>query len=344
MKAIALTGIRQMAVQEMDAPSVAKATDVLLRIQQVGVCGSDVHYYEDGRIGDQIIEYPFVVGHECAAVVEAVGPGVSRVKIGDRVAIDPAMPCFVCDQCKAGREHTCRSLRFLGCPGQAAGSLSDYIVMPETSCFKLQDNVSFTQGVLSEPLAIAIYATQQAALVSGMTVGILGSGPIGLSCLVSAQARGAKVNIITDLIDERLAVAQAQGALWAGNPRQQDIVKEGLEAIQGGVDVVFECAGQQETVDQALELLSPGGKLLLIGIPRVGDIRFNIHKARRKEITLINVRRQNQCTQTALDWIAQGKVDVAFMRTHCFPADQTAQAFELVAGYEDGVVKAFIEF
>lgn len=141
MKAMQLTGIRQMEMFEVPAPFVTNDTDVLIRMTTVGVCGSDVHYYTTGRIGDQVVQYPFTVGHEGAGIVEKVGKKVTRVKPGDRIAIDPAMPCFQCDQCKAGRFHTCRKLRFLGCPGQAEGCLSEFLVMPETSCFKMDEKL-----------------------------------------------------------------------------------------------------------------------------------------------------------------------------------------------------------
>jgi L-iditol 2-dehydrogenase len=344
MKVVSLNDIRDMQVHDRARPEIKGPLDVLLKVKEVGVCGSDVHYFEAGRIGDQIIEYPFLVGHECSAIVEAVGTGVTRVKPGDRVAVDPAIPCFQCDQCRAGRQHTCRELLFLGCPGQVEGSLCEFLIMPETSCFLLQDNVSFTQGVLSEPLAIAIYAVLQAQVKPGMRVGILGAGPIGLSCLICAQAEGAEASYVTDLIEARLAVARAQGATWAGNPESEDVVKAVQAAEPGGLDVVFECAGQPETVDQAIALLKPGGALMLIGIPRVDVLELPIHTTRRKEITLVNVRRQNECTQKALDWMAQGRVQVDFMKTHVFPMDRTGEAFDLVAGYSDGVIKALIEF
>ncbi len=343
MKAITLSGIQQMKTVDIPMPQIKEDTDVLLKIEEVGVCGSDVHYYETGRIGDQVIEYPFIVGHECAATVSGVGSAVTRVRVGDRVAVDPALSCFSCEQCTDGRENTCRQLRFLGCPGQAAGCLCEYIVMPEVCCYALGD-LSFSQGVLSEPVAIGVYAAQQARTSPGMEAAILGSGPIGLSCLASARALGAGACFMTDLIDARLDVAQAQGAHGTGNPRRENIVEQISEQRASGVDIVFECAGQQETVDQAVELLKPGGALMLIGIPRTERIDLDIHTARRKELTLMNVRRQNRCTQTAIDWMAQGRLDVEFMVTHRFGVDQSRQAFDLVAQYEDGVIKAMIEF
>jgi L-iditol 2-dehydrogenase len=343
VKAIVLTGIRQMKMANVPEPTIKKDDEVLLKVEVVGVCGSDVHYYETGRIGSQIVEYPFVVGHECAATVEAVGSAVTRVKVGDGVVVEPAIACNNCDQCKRGRKNTCRNLKFLGCPGQASGCLCEYIVMPEDCCFPIDDKITFAQGVLCEPLAIGVYAVKQACISENTDIAILGSGPIGLSCLVSARAENANACYVTEKIEERVEAAKKNGATWVGNPNKEDIVKEILRLEPAGMDVVFECAGQQETIDQAVELLKPGGKLMLVGIPRLEKISFIIDKIRRKEITIVNVRRQNDCTQMAIDLVAAGETNVDFMITHRFKLEQTQQAFDMVAEYRDGVIKVLIE-
>lgn len=332
-----------MEMANVPEPTIKKDDEVLLKVEVVGVCGSDVHYYETGRIGSQIVEYPFVVGHECAATVEAVGSAVTRVKVGDGVVVEPAIACNNCDQCKRGRKNTCRNLKFLGCPGQASGCLCEYIVMPEDCCFPIDDKITFAQGVLCEPLAIGVYAVKQACISENTDIAILGSGPIGLSCLVSAVAENANACYVTEKIEERVEAAKKNGATWVGNPNKEDIVKEILRLEPAGMDVVFECAGQQETIDQAVELLKPGGKLMLVGIPRLERISFIIDKIRRKEITIVNVRRQNDCTQMAIDLVAAGETNVDFMITHRFKIGQTQQAFDMVAEYRDGVIKALIE-
>jgi len=222
------------------------------------------------------------------------------------------------------------------------GCLCEYIVMPEQNCFKYE-KLSTGQAVLCEPLAIAVYAVEQAAVTEDSDVAILGAGPIGLSVLLCSGLKTEKM-YITDRVKERIEAATNNGALWAGNPDREDIVREILKLKPEGVDVVFECAGEQETIDQAIELLKPGGKLMLIGIPEQERIHLDIHKMRRKEITVINVRRQNDCTQKAIDLISKGLVNVDFMLTHSFKPEKTAQAFEMVAGYSDGVIKAVIEF
>jgi len=343
MKAAALTGIRQVAVIDVPEPKIEKDNDVLLKVELVGVCGSDMHYYVTGEIGSEKVEYPFIIGHECAATVKDTGNSVTRVKVGDKIAVEPALVCHQCDQCKTGRENTCRNLKFLGCPGQMAGCLCEYIVMPENCCFPVGENVSFAQAVLCEPLAIAVYSIHQAGIKQGFNIAILGAGPIGLSSLKSAQAENLKKIYMTEKIRERIVVSQKAGAKWVGNPEEQDVVGEILSQEPDGMDVVFECAGQQETLDQAVELLKPGGKLMLIGIPRTDKVSFVIDKLRRKEITIINVRRQNKCTQKAIELVASGKIDVDFMVTHRFELEQAQQAFDMVADYKDGVVKAMIE-
>lgn len=344
MKKAVLTGIRAMEMIDAPNPHVVNDTDVLIKMSAVGVCGSDVHYYVDGKIGSQVVEYPFAVGHEGAGVVEGVGAAVTHVKVGDAVAVEPAMPCFVCDQCLAGRPHTCRKLKFLGCPKQADGCLAEYIVMPEHSCFVLPQEMRLEQGALSEPLAIGVYAVKQSIPMAGAKVGILGAGPIGLSVMLPALAQGAAAVYVTDKIDKRLALARAMGACWTGNVDSTDIVAGINKAEPGQLDVVFECCGQQTALDQALEILKPGGKLMIVGIPRESRISFGIDNLRHKEICIQNVRRQNGCVQDTLDMMARKDFDADTMITHRFSFDRVVEAFDLVADYRDGVVKAMIDF
>ena len=344
MKAMMLTGIRKMEMKNIPAPEIKNPNDVLIRMKIVGVCGSDVHYYTQGKIGSQVVEYPFTVGHEGAGIVEEVGSAVTKVKPGDRIAVEPAMSCWECDQCKAGRPHTCRKLRFLGCPKQADGCLSEYIVMPEECCFKMRKSMSFEESAISEPLAIGVYAVSRSIPMKGAKIAILGAGPIGLSALLPAMAQGAEKVYMTDKIDRRIQLAEKMGAAWTGNPEKADIVKEIANREPLLVDVVFECCGQQEALEQAVALVKPGGKIMLIGIPpSMKYWSLNVDFSRRKEICIQNVRRQNHCVQPALDMIDNKLFDVNKMVTHRFKFKDTKEAFDLVADYRDGVVKAMIE-
>jgi L-iditol 2-dehydrogenase len=344
MNTMMLTGIRQMEMHQTPDPMIKNPTDVKIRMKVVGVCGSDIHYFTNGRIGSQDVKYPFPVGHEGAGEVVEIGSEVTWVKPGDRVAIEPAMSCFKCDQCLAGRPHTCRNLKFLGCPNQADGCLSEYIIMPETSCYKIPDNMSWDEAAISEPLAIGVYAVRQSIPMQGANVGILGFGPIGMSVMLPALAKGAANIYVTDKIDGRLAKSREVGAAWSGNPDKEDVVAKIVDLEPAGLDVIFECCGQQEAMDQAVELLKPGGKIMIIGIPETDRWSFSVDKLRHKEITIGNVRRQNHSLKETLEMLASEKVNVKPMATHRFDFADTPKAFNHVAEYRDGVMKAMIDF
>lgn len=339
-----LTGIRQMEMQDITKPVIKNSHDVLIKMGTIGVCGSDIHYYTTGKIGDQFVQYPFRVGHECAGIVEETGKAVTSVKKGDRIAVDPAMSCFNCDQCNAGRYHTCRNLKFLGCPGQAEGCLAEYIVMPEHSCYPIPDNLDMDQAAISEPLSIGLYGVKQSIDLKNASAGILGFGPIGMSVLLAGIAFGGKKFYVTDKIDSRLNLAEKTGATYTGNPTKHDVVNDIIKQEPLELDVIYECCGKQEAIDQAVDMLKPGGKLMLIGIPETDHIYFQPEKIRRKEINIQNVRRQVDCVQPALDMISSGKISVDDMQTHRFSFAQTQTAFDLVENYRDGVMKAIIDF
>jgi L-iditol 2-dehydrogenase len=344
MKAMMLTGIRQMEMKEIPVPVLSNDHDVKIKMSVVGVCGSDIHYYISGKIGSQVVKYPFPVGHEGAGIVVETGPSVTRVKPGDRIAIEPAMPCWECDQCKAGRHHTCRKLRFLGCPGQADGCLVEYIVMPETSCMKIDRNLSLDEAAISEPLAIGVYAVKKSIPMPGSRIGILGSGPIGMSVLLAAIAEGCSRVYMTDRLDGRLDCVKKAGAFYTGNIETEEVTRSILQQEPLMLDAIFECCGKQEALDQAIELVKPGGKIVIVGIPEFDHWHIQADIARRKELTFQNIRRQVDCAEQALHYMSSGRIDVSSMATHRFRFEDTDKAFDLVAGYEDGVMKAMIDF
>ena len=342
MKAALLTGIRKFETRKVPEPEITRPTDVLIRIKMVGVCGSDIHYYTTGRIGSQIIKFPFTVGHEAAGIVEQVGPKVTRVKPGQRIAIDPAVSCGHCDQCRAGRENTCRELLFLGCPGQLAGALCEHLVLPESCCFPIKDRTTFEQAALAEPLAIAVYAVERARLPTRANVAVVGAGPIGMSVFQVLRANRVGEVFITDKIPERLKFSQKLKPKYCGNPGRADVVREITQAEPLLMDAVFECSGDRMAYHQVVPLLKPGGTLALVGIPEFDEVSFPIHELRRKEITITNIRRQAHCTQKAIDFLEAKKINLDAMVTHHFSLAEAKQAFELVAHYRDGVMKAMI--
>ncbi len=339
-----LTGIRKMEMKSLPDPELRNPYDVKIKITTVGVCGSDIHYYTHGRIGSQVVKYPFTVGHEGAGIVTETGSAVTRVKTGDTIAIEPAMPCGECDQCKSGRKHTCRKLKFLGTPGQAEGLLSEYIIMPEENCFPLAYNLTTDHGSISEPMAIGVYSVKKSEAAVDSQIGILGFGPIGMSVMLAAKEKGIKRIYVTDKIDARLSLARKEHATFTGNPVRDNIEADILRKEPLGLDVVFECCGQQEAFDQAVEILKPGGKLVIAGIPEFDNWLMGADNTRRKEISVQFIRRQVDCVEPALEMMKSGRIDISNMVTHRFAFANTKEAFDLVASYGDGVMKAMIDF
>jgi L-iditol 2-dehydrogenase len=342
MKAALLTGPGKFEVRDVPAPAIGHDDDVLLRTKLVGICGSDLHYFSSARVGDLDLRYPVRLGHECTAIVDAVGPTVTKLKRGDIVSVEPAVSCGTCDQCLAGRPHTCRHLRFVGSPGQLDGALAELLMMPERNCHLLPAGMSPVLGVVAEPLSIGLWAVALAGRIEVKTVAILGAGPIGLSVCLGARVKGARTIYVTEKVKARLAAARDAGADWTGNPLRADVAAEILRLEPLGLDLVFECCGKQEALDQAVRLLRPGGTLVVVGIPVEERVSFDSAKLRRKEIRIQNVRRQNGCLEKALGLLAGGTINADFMATHTFPLDHVQDAYETAFNCRDGVVKAMI--
>ncbi len=342
MKAAVLTGLRRVEVRNVPDPDFRNDTDVLVRVAAAGICGSDIHYFKEGKIGDQVVEHPLIVGHECAGTVERAGPAVRNLGPGERVAVDPAIACGACDQCLAGRPNTCRRLLFLGTPGQVSGTFCERIVMPERNCHPLPDTLTFEEGVLVEPLSIALHSLRLAGDPKPSFAAVLGAGPIGLSVLLAARSAGVGTVCVTDKVEERVKIARTWGAAWAGNPDREDVVSRMKNQAPDGFDAVFECCGDPAALDQAVDLLQPGGRLAIIGIPAADRVSLDIHRLRRKEISIHNVRRQRACIRDAISLIAAGNTTIRLMATHRFALEDAGKAFDLAAGYRDGVLRAII--
>jgi L-iditol 2-dehydrogenase len=342
MKAAFLTGVRTIEIREVPAPQIVRDDDVLVRSRAVGVCGSDLHYYLSGRVGADTVSYPFIPGHECAGIVEAVGKAVTRVSPGDAVVIEPAVSCGTCDQCRTGRPHTCRKLLFLGHYGELTGGMAEFALAPERNCVPLPAKMTVVQGALAEPLSIALYAAGLAGSVRGKTAAVLGAGPIGLCLLMGLKAEGSGLVYATEKIEARLQAAVKAGADWSGNPDREDIVAEVRARESLGLDVVFECCGEQAALDQGIALLKPGGTLVVVGIPLEPRVTFDSSIVRRREIRVQNVRRQNKCLERAVAMIHSGRIKPDFLATHSFPLDEAAAAYETAATRRDGVIKAIV--
>jgi L-iditol 2-dehydrogenase len=316
---------------------------VLLQILTVGVCGSGVHYFLDGGIGDDKIEEPFVIGHEFSARIAALGPGVDGPPVGTRVAVEPAISCGVCELCLAGHPNLCENILFASTP-PTQGALQEYMVHPAELCFPIPDSIDDAEGAALEPLGIALHAVALAKLHPGDVVAILGCGPIGLLTLQVARISGARAAYVTDLVPERLAMADRFGAAATFKADEGDPVSWILEQTGGrGVDVAFETAWADETVAQAAEVARKGGKLIMGGIPREDVAVFPAHAVRRKGLTIKYVRRMKHTYPRAIAMVRDGLIDLDSLITHRFALEEAAEAYRLVASYKDGVMKAVIE-
>jgi L-iditol 2-dehydrogenase len=344
LKAVYLTDPGHFATREVPDPELASPSDVRLKVGAVGVCGSDLHYYRTGRIGSQVLSDPWIMGHECTATVERVGAAVKGLAPGDRVAVDPLIACGRCDQCRSGRLNTCRQQRFLGCPNQQHGCMCELLVMPAACCFRVPNHLSAGAAVMVEPFAIALHAQRLWGDPLGKAVGVLGAGPVGLCVLGALRLAGVAATAVTDRLGYRLDMARSLAATSTHHSERSDVVREILAAHPNGLDAVFDCSGEQAALDQAVSLLKPGGTLVVIGIPEADRVSFDINALRRKEIDIINVRRQNDCTERAVEILGSGQLDLDPVITHDFSLSESNAAFDLVANYRDDVAKALIHF
>ena len=345
-KAVFLVDKARLEVGETQKPVLVEPGDVLIRIKAVGVCGSDRHYFIDGCIGSQVVDFPQIMGHECAGVIEQVGPAVTSVKPGDRVAIEPQVTCGKCSFCQSGNQNFCLNLKFLGIPGEMHGCMQQFLVMPQENVYLVPPDLSLEDAVISEPLAISMHGIKLCGISGGMSVATLGSGTMGLLTLAGAKASGASTAFATDKIPERVEMARKIGADGAWNPDKTDIVQQIMDRTNGlGVDAAFEYAGDPQALLQCLEVTRKGGVVGLVGIysPEI-MVQLNSETMRRRGLRLQNVRRQVHQTENALRMIAAGQVDADMLITHRFSYEQSNQAYDLVSNYKEGVVKAIINF
>lgn len=342
MKVAYLIGKKRIEIKEEKKPDVEKEKDVLVRIRCVGICGSDVHYFLEGRIGDQIVKEKIILGHEASGEVVEVGKEVKKLKKGDKVAIEPGISCGKCESCKKGKPNTCPYVKFLGTP-PINGAFREYIVMPEENLIKIPEELGYEEGVLSEPLAIGVYAVKLSKMEIGDDVAILGTGPIGLSILFAVRESGADRIFVSDLIEERLEFAKKLGADFTVDAKNEDIVEVVKKFTNNrGVDISFEAAGKRDTFRQVIHTTKICGKSVLVGIPSEDTVEFEAHIMRRKELKLINVRRSAFCTEIALNLMKKSKLPFSQIITHKYPFEKIEEALNLVAEYKDGVIKCLV--
>jgi L-iditol 2-dehydrogenase len=343
MRASRLHGIRDLRLDMLAKPEPGPG-QVLLQVASVGVCGSDVHYYLHGRIGTQIVTDPIIMGHEFSAWVAELGTGAEDLAVGQLVSVEPGVSCGRCELCLHGHPNLCPSVRFCGTP-PIDGVFAEYTVMPAANCYPLPEGFSPVEGAMLEPLGIAIHSVDLAHLRPGQTAAVLGAGPIGLLIAAVARAAGASQIYMSEPLAYRRQFALDYVADAVLNPDDTDTPAGIMELTGGrGVDVAFEAAGAHETPQEAAAATRIGGKVIAAGIPAEEDAMIlNASTIRRKGLTIKIVRRMKHTYPRAIRLVQTGMVDVKPLATHVLPLDRIDEAFEMVAGYQDGVLRAIIQ-
>lgn len=339
-----MRGIDKMIIKEIPVPEIGKK-EVLVSLEYVGICGSDVHYFHNGCCGSYKVDLSedYMLGHECAGTIVKVGEEVEKLKVGDRVALEPGITCGECEQCKSGHYNLCPDVVFLATP-PVQGCNEEYIAFPENMCFKLPDNVSTKEGALIEPLSVGFYASEQGGVKTGDTVVILGSGCIGLVTLLACKAHGAGKIIVADLVEARLQKALEIGATEVINGGKEDALKKIEELTNGrGADVVFETAGSPVTIAQTPFIVRRGGVITLVGISAKEEINYNFAQIMDKEATIKSVFRYRNIYPKAIAAVSGGAINVKGIVTHEFDLDHIQEAYDEAVNNKTDLVKAVIK-
>jgi L-iditol 2-dehydrogenase len=330
----------RVAEETIDAPG---AGEVQVRVDAVGVCGSDLHSYSEGGVGDTPCQFPMVLGHEPAGTVVRTGPGVTGWSPGDRAALEPAIYCYHCEYCRGGRHNICANIRFMSTPGDP-GFFRTYVNVPEASLMGIPAHLSSEMATLVEPLAVTMHSMKIGAVQPGETIALFGAGPIGLLTLACLKAKGAGRIWVSEPLAHRRRMARDLGADEAIDPAETDAAAEIRKATGDcGVDCAIDCAAKKQTTNEAIRAARNGGRVVLTGIHSDVLVPFEVSPMRRKELAILNVRRSNDESPAALELLLEKPSWFAPLITHTRPLESIADAFRINEAYLDGVGKMMIK-
>ncbi|MDK0862226.1 NAD(P)-dependent alcohol dehydrogenase [Clostridium perfringens] len=342
MKVAVMNGIGKMDLIERDIP-IVKENEVLVKLDYVGICGSDLHYYENGRIGDYIVEPPFVLGHEPGGVVVEVGNKVKHLNIGDRVALEPGKTCGHCEFCKTGRYNLCPDVIFFATP-PVDGVFQEYVSHEADLCFKLPENVSTLEGALIEPLAVGFHAAIQGGARIGQTAVVMGAGCIGLVSMMALKAMGVSNVYVVDIMEKRLEKALELGATGIINAKEKNAIEEVMKITNNnGCDLVIETAGTEITTVQAIHMAKKGSNIVLVGYSKSGEMTLPMSLVLDKELTFKTVFRYRHIYDMAIEAVASGKVNLKGIITNEFDLDDVQKAMDYSVNNKADIVKAVIK-
>lgn len=315
---------------------------MLVKLEYVGICGSDLHYYETGAIGNYVVEPPFVLGHEPGGTVVEVGRNVTHLKAGDRVALEPGKTCGHCEFCKTGRYNLCPDVVFFATP-PVDGVFQEYVAHEADLCFKLPDNVSTLEGALIEPLAVGFHAAIQGDAHLGQKAVVMGAGCIGLVSMMALKARGVSEVYVVDIMEKRLQKALELGADGVINGAEENVEEKIRQITDGrGVDLVIETAGTEITTRQAISIAKKGSNIVLVGYSKSGEMTLPMSLALDKELTFKTVFRYRHIYPMAIEAVSQGKVNLKGIVTDIFDLDDAQKAMDYSVNNKADIVKAVI--
>lgn len=341
MKAAVMLGIGKMGFEERQIPQ-PKENEVLVKLEYVGICGSDLHYYETGAMGDCVVKAPFVLGHEPGGIVVEVGKNVSGLKIGDRVALEPGKTCGHCEFCKTGRYNLCPEVVFFATP-PIDGVFQEYVAHEAELCFKLPNQVSTLEGALIEPLAVGFHAAIQGNAQLGQKAVVMGAGCIGLVSMMALKARGVSEVYVVDIMEKRLEKAIELGATDVINGEKEDVVARVKELTGGnGADLVIETAGTEITTRQAIQFVKKGATIVLVGYSKTGEMTLPTSLILDKELTLKTVFRYRHIYPMAIEAVASGKINLKGIVTNIFDLDEVQKAMDYSIHNKADIVKSVI--
>jgi len=342
MKVAVMTGLKEVELSTREVPK-PKDHEVLVKLEYIGVCGSDLHYYETGAIGPFVVEPPFVLGHECAGTVVEVGAAVTNLVVGDRVALEPGTTCGVCELCRTGRYNLCPDVIFFATP-PIDGVFQEYVAHHADYCFKLPEHVSTMEGALIEPLAVGFHGVFQGDAKIGQKVVIFGAGCIGLVSMLACKAMGISQIIMVDIIEKRLEKALELGASHVINGSNTDVVAKIKELTDGqGADLLLETAGMEITANQAIHGAKKGATIVLIGYSATGKMNLEVSHALDKEITFKTIFRYRHIYPIAIEAAASGNIDLKGMVTNVFDLDDIVDAMKQCSENKAEIVKAVVK-
>ncbi len=343
MKVAIMTGAKQMEWVEKDIQK-PNCGEVLIKLEYVGICGSDLHFYEEGRLGNWIPEGPLTLGHEPGGVIVEVGEGVRDLCVGDKVAIEPGVPCGQCELCKKGYYNLCPDMSFMAIPKEREGVFSEYCVHPASMCYKLPKNVDTLEGALIEPLAVGFHAAAIAEAEIGQSAIVLGCGCIGLVTIMVLKARGINEIYAVDVIEKRLSKAKEVGAKEVFNGKEFDIVKFAKSLPGGGVNIVFETAGTEFTTKQSAKLIKNGGRVVLVGMCANPEVVVDIGSLSEKEGDLKTIFRYRNLYPAAIKAVSEGIIPLKSIVSHEFEFKDVIEGVAYNVNNKHDVIKAVVKY